>query len=209
MNRVCVVLLLLTAAGPLGEALADPLSIYEIQSNTYDGDGSNYDGAVIDCAGGVVVAKFPGYRPRVILQDPAQPAGWGGIQVKDWTLTDLYSNVEIGDRVQLYNVEVEESRGNTLLQWYAVNDPSFAILSRGNPVPEPILLGPVDISAPLEDPPGEWYVLNHDAEPYEAMRVVVRDVTVTRMNLGKAVDNYNLQDSAENDCWAADYMNDE
>jgi hypothetical protein len=40
------------------------------------------------------------------------------------------------------------------------------------------------------------------------MRLVVRDVVVTEKGgLGKATDNYNLRDSQDDDCWAADYMN--
>ena len=41
------------------------------------------------------------------------------------------------------------------------------------------------------------------------MRLLVLDVTVTQMNLGKAVDNYDLVDAQDAHIWASDYMNEE
>jgi hypothetical protein len=65
-----------------------------------------------------------------------------------------------------------------------------------------------DIPAPVYDPLEDgWFVENHNAEPYESMRLGVRDVTVTEWDLGKELDNYNLQDSGGGNAWAADYMN--
>jgi hypothetical protein len=73
-----------------------------------------------------------------------------------------------------------------------------------------LMVSVADIPAPLYDPNDDgWYVENHAAEKYESMRLLVRGVTVTEMDLGKAVDNYNLQDADDANCWASDYMNEE
>jgi len=185
----------------------EPLTIYEIQSNTVNGDATAYQGQVVDCAGGIVVGKFAGTRPRVILQDPAYPDGWGGIQIKDWTFGGLFDQVQIGDWISINNVLVEEFVGTTFLQWQTPYSPSFSIISRNNALPEPIDVEPSDIPAPLPHPYDEWYVEDHDAELYESMLLRVRCTGVTEWNLGKAVDNYNLSGLDGSDCWAADYMN--
>ena len=204
-NMIAFVLLAILA--PVAFGGDEPLTIYEIQSNTVDGDATAYQGQVIDCTGGIVVGKFPGTRPRLVLQHPDHPEGWGGIQVKDWTVGNLYDHVEIGDWVSLTNVLVEEFVGTTFLQWQAPYSPGFSVLSRNNPLPEPTEVGPSDIPAPLPHPYDEWYVENHDAEPYESMLLAVRCTEITRWDLGKAVDNYNLRGLDGSDCWAADYMN--
>ena len=199
----------LWAPAPAANAVsADPLTIYELQSNTFDGDVSVYDGELIDFAGGIVIGKFPGYRPRIMLQDPSHPDAWGGIQAKDWTGgPGLYDNIRVGDWVTITDIEVEEHRGGTFLQWYPINSPTCTIVSRNNPLPPPILCPVTRIPAPLQYPGDEWYVENHDPEPLEAMRLTVRNVTITEWNLGKENDNYNLQTPDGDDCWAADYMN--
>ncbi|MGD2109582.1 MAG: hypothetical protein PVI86_09340, partial [Phycisphaerae bacterium] len=178
---VLVLLPILAAIARGGDA---PLTIYAIQSNTIDGDATAYQGQVVDCAGGIVIGKFPGTRPRIILQDPAYPDAWGGVQVKDWTLGDLYDHVEVGDWVSLSNVLVEEFVGTTFLQWQTPYSPSFTIVSRNNPLPDPIELDPGEIPAPLPHPYDEWYVENHDAELYESMRLRVRCTELTALNLG-------------------------
>ena len=198
---------LVTGLVLVAQAANEPLTVYEIQSNTFDGDASAYQGQVIDCTGGIVVGKFAGTRPRIVLQDPAYPDGWGGIQVKDWTLSDLYDHVQIGDWVTLTNVKVEDYRGTTFLQWQSPYNPGFSIVSRNNSPPDPIEVEPSMIPAPIPHPFDEWYVENHDAELYESMLLRVQCIDVTAWNLGKAVDNYNLKGSDGSDCWAADYMN--
>ena len=205
-----VVLALIGGAAPIAMAPPiEPLTIHEIQSNTTDGDASEYDWEIVDCVGGIVVGKSTQTRFRIMLQDPEYPDGWGGIQVKDSTPGDLFHNVNLGDWVELTNVFVEEFRGGTFLQYEADNFPDFSVASEGNPLPPPILVPVTEIPAPLESPGDEWYVENHDAEPYESMRLIVRDVTVTGKDMGKAQDNYNLQTPDGNNCWAADYMNED
>ena len=200
------------AALPVAGASGQALSICEIQSNTSDGDASVYDWAtyeqLVHCAGGIVVANLDRSVPRLLLQDPACPGGWGGIQVKDRWDAGAFDQVQVGDWVVLTNMEVEEHRGTTFLQWYASNDPTLEVTSKGNPVPPPILVSVSDIPAPVYDPVEDtWFVDNHDAEPYESMRLTVRDVTLVDMGLGKATDNYVLQDSGTHGAWAADYLN--
>ena len=185
------------------EARAQPLTIFEIQSSTSDGDASTYEGDVIDCVGGIVVSKFRGFRPRVVLQDPADPDEWGGIQVKDWIYDSgqgewvLYDNVEIGDWVSLTNVLVEEFVGNTMLQYQSAYEPGFVVESQGNALPSPV---PVSAS-------GLRYPLDHDiTERYEGMAVTLQDLRVGQMDLGKADDNYELIQGGHL-AWATDYMN--
>lgn len=205
-----VLIACLAALAP--EGAAQPLTIYEIQFTENEDGSSDYDTDVVDCAGGICTAKWAGFGlPRLMLQDPDYPDGWSGIQVKDWTPErDLYDNVVVGDWVALTDVQVYEKVGTTLL-YYFEQDPTsgYTIVSQGNSLPAHLPVAVSDIPAPIEGPPGEWYVDNHDAELYESMRLVVRDVTVTEMDLGKAADNYNLQDAEGANCWAADYMNED
>ncbi|MCP4590704.1 MAG: hypothetical protein GY842_08165, partial [bacterium] len=136
-------------------AAADALSIYEIQSNTTDGDASFYDYDVVDCVGGIVVAKFDGYRPRLVLQDPNYPSGWGAIQVKDWiTLDDfaMFNDAEVGDWIEFTNMLVEEFRGTTILQRQTAYNPTYNIVSQQNPLPPPVLVPMSDLLAPVYDP---------------------------------------------------------
>jgi hypothetical protein len=212
MNRAAsAVAIAVVVAALAPDAAAQALSIYEIQYTDDPNGTSPYDGFVVDCAGGICVAKFPGYRPRLVLQDPNDPDEWGAIQVKDWISPfDMFNEVQIGDWVEFTNMLVEDFRGTTMLQRQTAYDPEYAILSQANPLPPVLMVSVADIPAPLYDPNDDgWYVGNHAAEKYESMRLLVRDVTVTEMDLGKAVDNYNLQDADGANCWASDYMNEE
>ena len=140
-------LLLALLAWSAPDSAAQTLSIYQLQYTTNADGSSDYDGQVVNCAGGTCVAKFAGFRPRLILQDPAYPHGWGGIQVKDWTNGDLYDQVSIGDWVALDNMLVEEFRGTTFLQWQTAYDPQYTIVSQGNPLPPPIIVSVSQIPA--------------------------------------------------------------
>ncbi|HUU85881.1 MAG TPA: hypothetical protein VM243_20475, partial [Phycisphaerae bacterium] len=214
--KVAVVLGVVLLAVPTPGALGQAPTICDIQYTTNADGSSVYDGQVIDCAGGIVVGKYLGNRPRIFLQDPDCPVvladpdcpdGWGGIQVKDWTWPyQLYNAVQIGDWVELTNVRVEEYVGVTFLQWQPENSPGFTRFP-GYLLPPVIPVALDDIPAPIGYPEDRWCVENHDAECYESMRLVVRDVTVAEMDLGKARDNYVLADSGTHGVWAADYMN--
>jgi len=212
MNRFAsAVAIAVVAAALAPDAKAQPLTIYEIQYTDDPNGTAPYDGLVVDCAGGICVAKFPGYRPRLIVQDPNDPDEWGAIQVKDWISPfDMFNEVQVGDWVEFTNMLVEDFRGTTMLHRQTAYDPGHTIVSQDNPLPPVLMVSVADIPAPLYDPNDDgWYVENHAAEKYESMRLLVRDVTVTAMNLGKAVDNYNLQSAEGANCWASDYMNEE
>ncbi|NQU76451.1 MAG: PEP-CTERM sorting domain-containing protein [Planctomycetes bacterium] len=182
------------------------LSIYDLQYTISGDGGSSWNGNVVDCLGGIVTHKFAGSKPKLTLQDPAKPDGWGGIQIKDWTGGTLFNNASVGDWVSVTNVAVEEYRGNTILNYDSNNSPSYEVVSTGNILPAPLPVSLWQIASPIEGPVGEFYVTGHSAEKYEAMRLTVEDVAVTAMDLGKAMDNYVLQGTGGS-CWASDYMN--
>ena len=194
------------AAGPV-------YSIYEIQNTTDVQGRSPLEGQVVDCLGGIVTHKYGGFRPKLTIQDPNSPTGWGAIQVKDWlTGAPLFNKASVGDWVTLSNVFVEEFRGNTILQCFGDYQPTLTVVSTDNPIPEPLEVSPAEIASPVRDAYGDWYVQTHDAERYEHMLVKVRNVVVTQLDLGKATDNYVLEDldaQSPSSCWATDYMNED
>lgn len=190
------------------EAAAAALSIYDIQYTTDPAGDSPQNGNVVDCLGGIVTHKYPGSKPKLTIQNPNNPDGWGAIQIKDWTTGALFDNVAAGDWISLTNVLVEEYRGNTLLRYHSDNDPGFVVESSGNSLPAARVVSLSEIAAPSEGPPTEWCVSDHGAEKYEAMRLTVENLVVSAVDLGKALDNYDLQ-GAGGSCWASDYMNTE
>jgi len=184
------------------------LSIYDIQfTNAADG-ASPYAGSDVDCGGGVVTQIYQGSKPRLVLQDPNSASGWGGIQVKGWQGAATFDGISVGDWVSFNTCLVAEYKGTTFLQYgFDGRASSFNILSGGNPVPAPLAVTCAEIAAPTEVATDVWQVADHGAEKYESMRVGVLDVIVADMDLGKAVDNYALQSTTGNQCWASDYMN--
>jgi len=215
-------------AAPASMGISDPnrLTIYEIQYTTDTFGDSSYKDQVIGCRGGIVTNKF--YRrggiPRINLQDPEFNSGWGGVTVKDFTLGELYDNVNVGDWLSVKNTRIEESRGNTQLNYTDYRSPnpgypgdlgdpesSFTVESTGNHLPPYKIVSPENIVAPVWDY-AQAFVPHHRAEKYEGMRLRVFDVIVTHIDLGKAGDNYTLQwaprpADPNSRCWAADYMN--
>jgi len=180
-----------------GLAHADLLTIYEIQSDTSDGDASSYDGQTHDVVGGIVTHTWAGFNDRVYLRDPDHPT-WGAICVKDW-VGDVVGAVEVGDWVEFTQITIEEFRGTTFLQYDPTANPSvdFNVVSTGNPVPAPTVLTAADLIVPVD----------HTAsEPYESMVVTLEDVDVGTIGLGKAEDNYELLQGSDV-AWGADYMN--
>jgi hypothetical protein len=183
----------------LGAGLqADTLTIYDVQSNTSDGDASVYDGQTHNVTGGIVTHIWQGWQSRVYLQDPAY-SSWGGIVVKDWEGGALANNVNIGDRVDFTDIVIEEFRGTTFLQYNTSWSPTvaFNVVSSGNTVPDPVLLTAADLPVPVD----------HTAsEPYESMAVTMEDLVVGYKDLGKAGDNYELRQDSDLG-WGTDYMN--
>ncbi len=199
MKRDCLMfaLALAAAASWAGVGEAAELSIYEIQSNTTDGDASSYDGQIHDVTGGVVIHKWSGFRDRVYLQDPTQPT-WGAICVKD-SEGDLIAGVEIGDWVSFDAILIEESKGTTFLQFDRANAPAvaFTVESTGNEVPEVTELSVEDLPVPVD---------HAASEPYESMIVKLVGPIVGQIDLGKAEDNYELFQGSDL-AWGSDYMN--
>ena len=192
------------------------LTIPDIQYAESPDGASPYNGKVIDCAGGVVVAKVAGGRPRLFLQDPNALDGWGAIQIKGW-VSNAFASVSVGDWVEIKQTVVEEYRGTTFLQYWDANPdgsrPVLTVVSHGHNVPRPLVVDVNEIKAPeylpLED---AWVVADHRAERLESMLLQIREVVVVEKDLGKAQDNYELQSFREpNDtgafCWASDYAN--
>jgi hypothetical protein len=171
---------------------------------------------VVDCFGGIAVAKVAGGRPRLFLQDPNALDGWDAIQIKGWA-SDAFAGVSLGDWVEIRQTFVEENRGTTFLQYWDKNSdgsqPVLRVVSHGHTLPRPLVVDVNEIEAPeylpLED---AWVVPDHRAERLESMLLQIRDVAVAEQGLGKAQDNYRLQSFREpNDtgavCWASDYAN--
>jgi hypothetical protein len=186
---------------------ARAFSIYEIQYIADANGASLQNGNIVDCLGGIVTFKRGGGRPRLTIQDPNFPYGWGGIQVKDF-IGDSFDEVAIGDWISLSNVLVEEYRDTTYLQFMSDSNPSLSIISTNNPLPKPLVISVDEIAAPVEEI-DSWAVANHNAEKYESMLIKVVNVSVKGIGYGKAYDNYIL--GSNNDpnsvCWVSDYMN--
>ena len=187
------------------------LSIYQIQYTTNPDGTSDWDTQRVNCTGGIVIHKWGGSRQRVILYDPNNPDGWGGILVKGDINTTPFDDVNLGDWVSLDSVTVydwtNKSRGNTIL--YLDGTSTVNVLSTGNPLPDPLVVDVNDVAV-VYDPVFETcYVTDHRAEKYESMYIQVRNVTVGDVNVGKDLDNYSLNMSLDPNiyCWASDYMN--
>jgi len=196
------------ALAPAGSALADELSIYDIQFTADPNGASSQHGNIVDCLGGIVTHKPPTGRPRLIIQDPNYPDGWGAIQVKDLFSAGVFTDVNVGDWISLANVEVEDNRGTIFLQYIGDNNAGFTIVSTNNPLPEPLVVTVDEISAPVEGL-DSWLVSDYSAEKYEAMLIKVIDVSVQDVGYGKSYDNYILASNTDPNftCWVSDYMN--
>jgi hypothetical protein len=203
MNRCdCVRMFVGLAVGVFSAtAYGADLTIYEIQSNTSNGDASIYHTQIHNVTGGVVTHvwhRVGDVNERVYLQDPAH-ATWGAICVKDSQNGELSNSVNVGDWVSFANIYIEEYRGTTFLQYNKTSAPNvtFTVESSGNPVPAPTVLTAADLVVPV----------NHAAsEPYESMVVRLRDVVVGQKSLGKNSDNYELLQDTDT-AWGTDYMN--
>jgi hypothetical protein len=209
-KSTAAIIFVLIASGPVFNAQAEELSIYDVQYTTNPDGTSTQDGNLIDCSGGIVIHKFVGSRSRLILQDPDHPDGWGGIMAKDTLGAGVFDNINIGDRISLTNVLVEDYKGTTFLQYIPDNDPNYYLVSTNNPLPKSLPVSIDEIAAPIEGI-DQWVVFDHNCEKYESMLIEIIDVTVQDLGYGKAYDNYILEiaDDPNITCWASDYMNDD
>jgi len=192
------------------------LTIAEIQYTESPEGDSPFNGKVVDCSGGIVMAKVPGGRPRLFLQDPNALQGWGAIQVKGWA-SDAFDHVNVGDWVEVQQGFVEEFRGTTFLQYQEKNSdgsrPVLKVVSHDHALPRPLVVDANEVPAPTYLPATDaWVVADHRAERLESMLLQIRNVAVVARDLGKAQDNYGLQSFREPKetaalCWASDYAN--
>jgi len=206
-KKMLTAVIILIALALAGYAQADALSIYDIQYTT-DADGSSpQNGNVVDCMGGTVIHIRPSSRPRLVIQDPNYPDGWGAIQIKGWT-SDAFNNITIGDWISLTNVMVEENKGTTFLQYQSEHDPNFTIVSRNHHPPKPLVITIGEIAAPSESIDA-WVIPEQTAEKYESMLIKVINIHISDTGYGKAFDNYLLTSNIDPNlaCWASDYMN--
>jgi hypothetical protein len=180
-------------------------TIPDVQTSTAaSGWGSPRAGEVLDVTGGLVtyVGTPPGKKtPRVVVQDPAF-AEWAGIGVKVFG-GNLADAVNVGDRVDLTNVFVDESsagRGNTYLLFDpAVYGSAFSVTGSAPPV-QPTVVSPAALGA------GDASADAAAVERYEGMLLRVDDVTVGALDVGSHADNYELTGPGGT-CWASDYLN--
>lgn len=180
-------------ASPGSRAGADLLSIRDLQFSTAaSGWRSAHEGEVVSFGGGVVT-HVVGFR--ITLQDPTLGAEWAGIEVRAFEDEAPLAAVRVGDRVDFFDVLVEEFRGGTIPQFKS--DSSFEIVSRGHPLPEPVTVPLAELAHPPD---------RERCERFEGMLVAVEDVRVGEMDWGKAEDNYELSDG-EQRMWASDYSN--
>ncbi|MHC4529174.1 MAG: hypothetical protein ACYS29_14955, partial [Planctomycetota bacterium] len=145
-----IIMIVVTVFGSAGSARSQALSIYEIQYTTDPNGASPQNGNIVDCLGGIVIHKSPPpTRPRVTLYDPNYPDGWGGIIAKDLDSAGVFDDVNLGEWVSFTNVQVEDFKGTTFLQYTSQNDPNFAVVSTNNPLPRPLMVSADDIAAPV------------------------------------------------------------
>jgi len=104
MRRMLMTMIIVTILGLVRPIQAAELSIYEIQYTTDANGISPQNGNIVDCLGGIVTHKPPTGRPRLIIQDPNYPDGWGAIQVKDLYSTGVFVDVNVGDWLSFTNV---------------------------------------------------------------------------------------------------------
>jgi hypothetical protein len=208
LSRATILLaIIITTTMSVSISQAVGLSVYEIQY-TNDANGvSPQNGNLVDCLGGIVTHKRSGGRPRLVLQDPNHPDGWGAVQVKGWS-SEAFSGVAVGDWVSLTNVLVEDFRGTTFLQYQSEYNSALTVVDIDNPLPRPLIVAVDKVAAPIETIDA-WAVSDYSAEKYESMLIKVIDVFVLDLGYGKAFDNYVLASNEEPKavCWVSDYMN--
>ena len=192
ITRAAAVTTLLIATLIVAEGAA-ALTIYDVQYSTPPDYESSYLGQTVTVTGGIVTKVLVGYRTKLTIQDPTLGNAWAGVQVV-FTDSEEAEGIVRGDRVDFYDVLVDEYRGNTQLLFEEGS--SLDVVSSGNYV-TPLVVSTADIPFPAD----------HDrSEEYEFMLLTVNCVQVGEMGLGKADDDYELV-NVEGTCWASDYAN--
>lgn len=172
---------------------AGALTIDEVQTAPGPDYTSPYVDQWVDVTGGIVTKIFVGGRTKIVIQDPTLGDAWAGIQIV-FDEHDLAAGIARGDQIDLFNVEVYESRGNTQLGVDSTS--TVSIISSGHTV-APIILSVSDIPEPINA---------ELSEKYEFMLLTIENVTVGDMDLGSHGDNYALFND-DGVCWSSDYAN--
>ena len=196
MNGKKLLLMVMVLFVSVSMVQAEVYSVYDVQYTTDASGDSPYVDQTVDCTGGIVISKWVGGSTKLTIYDPDNSDGWGGIISKSYN--GEFAAVNVGDEISFTNVLVEERGGNTQLSFDATAstdtenpgyDSTFSVVSTGNALPSGIVVSNSSFS-----------------EAYESMRVVLEDVEVTAMDLGRYGDNYELVNAAGS-YWAGDYMN--
>jgi len=189
MSLICLAALVALMAGPG----AHGLTIYDVQYSTGPDYQSPYYGQTVSVTGGVVTKIFVGGWTKITIQDPTLGDAWAGIQVLFGDPAQA-EGIERGDQIDVFDVTVDEYRGNTQL---IMEDGSTVTVNSSGNVVDPVVVSTTEIPYPA----------NPDlSEPYEYMLVQVQDVCVGAMDIGSHEDNYELT-NGEGVCWASDYAN--
>ena len=187
----------------LAGADAQGASIHDVRTDS----GTYPDGTIIDEVTGVVVLDMDHmnyHMGRFHLQD-ANGGLYSGIAVVDngGSSGDLVRAVKVGDRVTLHNALFGDRAafGNDVLYYDAIS------FGSSFDAPVPGTLPDYTVVAAADVPGGP--LSGSGAEQYQSMRLLVEDVTITGMGLGKAGDDYSLIDAGGDTLWAADYVNED
>ncbi len=135
-------------------------SIYDIQHTNDPGADNTYpsplNGQTVTTSGIVTATGYGGYANNFFISE--QNGGlWEGVYIYD-----AAASPSVGDLVEVCG-EVYEYYGLTEIRYASV-----AVISSGNPVPDPLIVQTGDLIDPI------------DAEPYEGCFVKVENVVVTQ-----------------------------
>ena len=189
-----------------GIALGDDLTIYDVQYSVDPSGVSPHADQIHNVVGGIVTYMAAGNRDRVYLQTPGASA-WGGICVKD-AHHELLGQLQVGDLVTFSNIYIEDdvdTTENTFLQFDRSVAPDVSVSIVGHDVglvPDPLLLSAQDL---LVDP-----VDHAVTEPYESVIVMLQDIEIGALDLGRKGDNYELKQWNVDHwdvAWGTDYIN--
>jgi len=209
MKKVFIMIIIITISSLAASGSIPTLSIYEIQYTENEDGSGYYDGRTINCTGGIVIHKWSRGKQRVILYDPNNADGWGGILAKGFGTP--FADANVGNWISIQNVLVEDSeytQGNTILSVDEYSTVTPDVEYENLPLPEPLVVDVNDIAVVYDPVMETYYVTDHRAEKYEAMYIQVRNVTVGDVNVAQG-DNYYLEDESDPNifCLASDYMN--
>lgn len=181
MRRSRIALLPALVLGAQGCAMqAHALTIAEIQGA---GHRSPYEGRIVETTGIVTVERLNGF----FIQDPNSD-GDPATSEAMFVFTGRAPDVAPGDRLRLTGLVSEFTPGTPAeanLSLTEFNRPTFALLSRGNPLPAAVLIGAEGRSPPSEIIDDDGLASFDSArdgidfyESLESMRIAIEDARV-------------------------------